>query len=67
MSDNSVIYLVKVADHYEIVHSDADTNVVYSKVKAKTAEDALVELQSIQDSTGAEYMFIDVIKSKEVL
>lgn len=67
MSDNSVIYCVRVADHYEIVHADSDTNVVYSKVKTKTAEDALVELQSIQDSTGAEYMFIDVIKSKEVL
>ncbi len=67
MSDNSVIYLFKVADHYEIVHADADSNVRYKTVKAKTAEDALAEAQKMQDSTFAEYMIIDVIRSKEVL
>jgi len=67
MSDNSVIYCVRVKDHYEIVHADADTEIVYSKVKAKTAEDALAQAQIMQDSTFAEYMIIDVIKSKEVL
>lgn len=67
MSDNTIIYLLKVFDHYEIVHADVDSNTTYSKKTAKTAHEALVEAQAMQDSTGAEYnVMIDVMRTEEL-
>jgi hypothetical protein len=66
MSQNDVIYLLKVKDHYEIVHADADSANVYSKVIAKTPLQALKKAQEMQDSTGAEYgVMIDICEKRK--
>ena len=67
MSNNSIIFLVRVGKGYRIVHADADTGDKYKTLTAKTAEEALVVAQDMQDSTGAEYnVMIDVMKTKEL-
>lgn len=67
MSSNDIIFLLKVGDHYEIIHSDVGSETTYSKKTAKTAYGALVEAQAMQDSTQAEYgVQIDVLRTKEI-
>ena len=67
MSQNDIIYLLKVKDHYEIVHTDVESNQPYKKVRAKTAEEALSKAQIIQEDTQAEYgVVINVMELKEL-
>jgi len=62
MSQNDVIYLLRVKNHYEIIHADSDSAEYYSKKVANTPLQALKKAQELQDETGAEYgCIIDVL------
>ena len=55
MSSNDIIYLSKVDKKYIITHNNADDGYELDRVVAKTAEEALLKAEAMQDSVAPEY------------